>query len=127
MKLKAILSNLRPYTLMISIGCGFFTFLAFHNLTVLKPLRPCGYFFLDKLHWIVFFILFLAFSKIKFNEMKPHYWQLYMTVIMVSLSLLFALASTKTNNPLLKTCLIGVFICVITPTAASASVITGKL
>lgn len=125
--MKNLLIKLKPFTLLIAISLGFVIFLMFHYIPILNPLKPVAYTISTVMPWIVFLILFLAFCKINYKEMKPHYWQAVLLILQVIISFTLAYLGTGAENKLIKTLLIGCMVCVITPTAAAASVITVKL
>ncbi len=121
------LISLKPYTLIISVVIGFLVFIFFHYFELSKPLRPAANIAGESLPIIIFFILFFAFSKITLKEMKPSAWHYILVTYQVMFTLLLALYLYLHPQSDFKSLIEGVIICVITPTAASASVITGKL
>lgn len=121
-----ILKKLRPYTLLIALFIGLICFLFFKFCSCSVPLRPIGHLVVNNVSVMLFIILFLAFLKIDFKQMLPSTWhfillafQLLITFIITILLYLFDFED--------KFWLEGALICFITPTAASASVITGKI
>lgn len=125
--LKEILIRLKPYTLLIAVSLGFVVFSFFHYLEISKPLRPIAQFVGDSLAGVLFLILFFAFSKITLHQMKPRAWHYILIIYQVTVTLLLALYLNYFPNGQFTVLIEGIIICVITPTAASASVITGKL
>lgn len=118
---------LRSYLLLLAIGGGTLTFFAFHLLPFLAPLKPAAYFVGgDVLPWLIFVILFFSFCKVNPREMTPHYWQAYLLLIQLAACgiLVYFICQENAFNAVL---LEGALICVISPTAAAAAVITGKL
>lgn len=126
MKISLLLKKLRPYTLLISIFLGLVTFICFHNISYLAPIKPIANSVYNTLPYLLFFILFFAFSKINFKQMKPKRWHFYLALLQLvvsSIIVLIAVTSNLENNIYLC----GALVCIITPTAASASVIASKL
>lgn len=127
MTLKNILEKIMPYTLLIAISGGYLVFLLFHYISLFAPLKPIAYSIYDSLAIAIFIILFFAFCKINFKQMKPKKWQFYLVAIQLIVSTIIAFYISRTGDPKNEIFLCGTLICAITPTAASASVITGKL
>ena len=128
MNIRNLLKKLRPFTLLIAIVSGLIVFLFFHYIKALSPLKPAAYAISDSLPVILFIILFCAFIKIEYKQMKPHVWHYVLIAFQLIGSLLLALyAHSNELSYFSATVILGIIVCVITPTAASASVITGKL
>ncbi len=125
--LKDLLKKLKPYTLLIAVTLGFLVFSLFNFAEWTKPLRPAAHFVGESLPVILFFILFFAFSKITLHQMKPRAWHFILVIYQIILTALLALYLKYFPDTTDVVILEGILICVITPTAASASVITGKL
>lgn len=128
MNIKNLLIKLRPFTLLIAIVSGLIVFLMFHYIKFLSPLKPAAYAVSESLPLILFVILFCAFIKIEYNQMKPHVWHYVLIAFQLFASLLLALYMHLCELSYFEsTIILGFAVCIITPTAASASVITGKL
>ena len=128
MNIKNLLIKLRPFTLLIAIVSGFIVFLMFHYIKALSPLKPVAYVVSDCLPGVLFVILFCAFIKIEYKQMKPHVWHYVLIAFQVLASLFLSLyVHLNDLSVFAHTILLGLVVCIITPTAASASVITGKL
>lgn len=125
--LKDLLKKLKPYTLLIAVTLGFLVFCFFNFAQFSKPLRPVAHVVGESLPVILFFILFFAFSKITLHQMKPRAWHFILVIYQVTGTALLALYLKNFPDSSDIVILEGILICVITPTAASASVITGKL
>ncbi len=128
MNKSQLIRRFRTYMLIISVSCGLLGYLAFHNLGFLKPVK--GYvssFAQDGLPILIFIMLFSAFCKVSIKEMKPKVW--HFTLIGFQIIGSFALALYLAYNPHTPYLvpLEGALICIITPTAASAAVLAGKL
>lgn len=118
---------LRVNALPVAIGTGIVLYFAFHYLRFLDPLRPAGHWWVDTgVQFLIFVMLFIAFCKIDPHQMRPHRWHWILVLIQAGGSLalaLYLLGSGQTNNSVID----GLIACLICPTAAAASVITGKL
>lgn len=125
--LKVLLKKLKPYTLLIAVSLGFLVFCFFRFTKLSMPLRPTAHFIGESLPVILFFILFFAFSKITLHQMKPRAWHFILVIYQIISTALLALYLRSYNGEQNIVILEGILICLITPTAASASVITGKL
>lgn len=127
MSFTSFLKKLRPFSLMIAIFSGLLVFLMFHFIDALNPLKPAAYAVSKSLPYVLFTILFLAFIKIKFKEMKPRAWHLINVIFQVASCATIALYIHYFDVVDDSLILLGLMVAFITPTAASASVITGKL
>lgn len=127
MKILEFLKKLRPYTLLISIMSGFIVFCIFHYIKEAVVLKPIAYFISDSLSTVLFLILFFAFCKIEFKQMSPQRWHFFCVAFQVLSTTLIAFILSTNEDATTAIFLEGLMICFITPTAASASVITGKL
>lgn len=126
MTIQTFLSKLRAYVLLIAIICGLLVFLSFHNLEFLAPIKPLAHKAYQFLPFCLFLILFLAFLRINFRQMLPRKWHLYSVLLQLVVSI-GLVGYIHFYNPSSTVLLSGALVCIITPTAASASVITGKL
>ncbi len=118
---------MRINALPVAICTGIIVYFAFHYLRFLDPLRPAGHWWMDHgVQALIFIMLFIAFCKIDPHQMRPHHWHWYLLLIQAGGSLVLALYLIYTgsaDNALID----GLIACLICPTAAAASVITGKL
>lgn len=116
--------------LFIAIGVGISTYFIFHYVTWLAPIKyPLKNFIDSIVPLLIFTLLFLAFSKVELKKMKPRRW--HFILLLFQLGVPFAVVLLMVSFPELGTLwrleLEGIIVCVITPTAAAAAVITGKL
>ncbi|MBO8415709.1 MAG: bile acid:sodium symporter [Proteobacteria bacterium] len=122
-----VVRYLRVNALPVAIGTGIVLYFAFHYLRFLDPLRPAGHWWVDTgVQFLIFVMLFIAFCKIDPHQMRPRRWHWFLVLIQAGGSLalaLYLLYSGQTNNAIID----GLIACLICPTAAAASVITGKL
>lgn len=68
-----------------------YCFLMFHYIKALSPLKPVAYVVSDCLPGVLFVILFCAFIKIEYKQMKPHVWH-YVLIAFQVLASLFCLS-----------------------------------
>ncbi|MGN1282154.1 MAG: hypothetical protein ACI4UM_09695 [Succinivibrio sp.] len=128
MQFILLAKKLKPFTLLIAILLGFLTFVLFHYVQATICLRPAAKLIDSNLHLVLCLILFCAYMKIDFRQMKPRTWHLIVCLIQIIFGLSFALLVNIAGfSDFVDTILMGVIVCILTPTAASASVITGKL
>ena len=116
---------LLPFSIMV----GTVFYFAFTLIEPLQPLgRWCGPRLLQMMPYTVFVLLYLTFCKIDLSRMRPRMWHLWVQVARISLSLLavWAIVSLPAGSPW-HIVLVGVFACVVCPTAAAAPLVTGKL
>ena len=126
-RITSILKKIKPFTLIIAVSTGLIVFLLFHYIKAISFLKPAAYFVSDSLNIILFFILFFAFCKIEFKQMRLRAWHIILALTQFLSTALLALLLYIDPDSEYKVMIEGALICFITPTAASASVITGKL
>ena len=118
---------MRVNALPLAITSGIILYFAFHYLRFLDPLRPFGHWWVDNgVQFLIFVMLLIAFCKVDPHQMKPRRWHWYLIAIQILGSALLAaylLWSHSEYSELID----GMIACLICPTAAAASVITGKL
>ncbi len=118
---------LRLNALPVAIVTGIILYFAFHYLRFLDPLRPAGHWWVDNgVQFLIFVMLFIAFCKIDPHQMRPRRWHWVLVGIQTlgSGALAGVLLITHTRYSVMIDAFIACLIC---PTAAAASVITGKL
>lgn len=123
-----LIKRFRTYMLILAISLGFTAYLCFHNFAFLQPLKaPVKVFAQDGLPVLIFIMLFCAFCKVKVKEMKPKLWHFLLVLFQVGVSLGFALIIAYNPNSDYIITYESIIVCIITPTAASAAVLAGKL
>lgn len=125
-----IMRMIKLNILFIAIGLGLSTYFIFHYVTWLAPIKyPLKNFIDSIVPGLIFTLLFLAFSKVELTRMKPRRWHIILVLFQIGVPFLVVLYMV--NFPEVTATwrleLEGVIACVITPTAAAAAVITGKL
>ncbi len=127
-RFKRLMYYIRLNILAIAISTGLSTYFIFHYVEFLAPIKyPLKNFIDTIVPGLIFTLLFLAFSKVEISKMKPRRWHLILVVIQIGIPALTALYIASNPDTAFKLELEGFLVCVITPTAAAASVITGKL
>ncbi len=118
----------KKWTLPCSMVTGALVYLLF---TELKPLEPIGIFvapYITNLLPILLFLMFYVSSlKMKIVELRPRAWHFWLQVIIVVMSAIIVGIILLVHDYQTKLILEGVFICIISPTAIAAPVITEKL
>ena len=125
---ERMLRFVRLNILAIAISTGVSTYFLFHYVPFLYPIKyPIKHFIDAIVPGLIFTMLFMAYSKVELKRMKPRRWHVILVVLQLLLP--FGLAYFLIKNPEsgLDVEVEGLIACIITPTAAAASVITGKL
>lgn len=126
---QRLLRLARLNILVLAITTGVSTYFLFHYVELLAPIKyPIKHFIDGIVPWLIFTMLFIAFCKVEIKKMKPSRWHW----ILVAFQLLIPALTVLVINQMELTDaaeiqLEGFIACIITPTAAAASVITGKL
>lgn len=129
-RLQRLLRLVRLNILAIAITVGVCSYFLFHYVTFLAPIKyPIKHAVDALVPWLIFTMLFLAFSKIELRKMRPRRWHFILVALQFSLPLVLVLLLRFFPDTFgsMSVELEGFMACVITPTAAAASVITGKL
>ncbi len=125
---KTFTQKLKTHSLIIAILLGFIGFMLLKYVPIFSVFKPAAYFACDSLPFLLFLMLFLSFCKIEVKEMIPKTWHFSLAVVQVVLSGSLVVLLMVFDFSFITVLLIeGAIICFITPTAASASVMTGKL
>lgn len=114
--------------LAIAISSGVSIYFIFHYVTFLAPIKyPIKHTVDAIIPFFIFSMLFIAFCKVEVRKMRPRRWHILAVAVQVGIPLLIACLMSAGWGMQLDIELAGAIACVITPTAAAASVITGKL
>lgn len=74
-RLQRLLRLVRLNILAIAITVGVCSYFLFHYVTFLAPIKyPIKHFVDALVPWLIFTMLFLAFSKIELRKMRPRHW-----------------------------------------------------
>ena len=131
--MKAIIKFVKDWTRPVAITIGTASYLTFYHVAALDSagdmLAPV---FDMVLPYLVFLMLLITFCKIDFHQMRLHRWHFGVLVgqlALVALNVAAILwAKQRADDPLqLAIVLEAILTCIIGPTAAAASVVTGKL
>lgn len=127
-RLQRLMYYIRLNILAVAISTGVSTYFLFHYVEFLAPIKyPLKNFFDSIVPGLIFMLLFLAFSKVEISKMKPRRWHIILVIIQIGIPALTAFYIAYNPSTSIKLELEGFLVCVITPTAAAAAVITGKL
>lgn len=127
--MKLIVKVLKNWTLPVAMLIGVLAYYTFTEVEALSNTKP----YLSNItKWLmptlIFAQLLLSFCKIEYKELVPRKWHLLLvlfqliTTTVIALILLFFNLDTSTQIVLQ-----GAMVCLISPTATAAVVITGKL
>ena len=129
-RLQRLLRLIRLNILAIAISVGVGTYFLFHYVTFLAPIKyPIKNFVDGLVPWLIFTMLFIAFCKVEVRKMRPRRWHFVLVGIQFAVPLVLVLLLRYYPEAVgsIDLELEGVIACFVTPTAAAASVITGKL
>ena len=119
---------IRLNMLALAVSSGIAIYFLFHYVTFLAPIKyPIKHLADEYVPWLIFIMLFIAFSKVEIRRMKPRVWHVILLGIQVLVPCFLAVGMHYWWQGKWDLELMGIIACVITPTAAAASVITGKL
>ena len=119
---------IRLNILFIAIAIGITSYFIFHYVTFLEPIKyPLKHAVDALVPWLIFIMLFIAFSKVEIRKMKPRRWHFILIAFQVGIPFLLAYVVMLNPQSGFDVEVEGMIACIIVPTAAAASVITGKL
>lgn len=76
---------------------------------------------------LIFCMLFFTFCRVSPHELHPRLWHMWIVLVQVVCYALFAMGAMAVHSTGPRIWLEGAMVCMITPTATAAAVITGKL
>lgn len=118
----------RDWGLIVAMSLGVASYFIFRAIPVLHPIGPAAVSVIKILQpTLIFVMLFLSFSKIEPQQMRPHKWMIWLIVIQVLSYLAFAGLIMLFPDSRFRIGMEAAMLCMITPTAAACAVITGKL
>lgn len=118
----------RVYLLFVAIATGGLVFCLFHFIPALAPLKPAAYFWGNEmLPVLIFSMLFLSFCKVNLRDMRPRQWHAIIYPTMFALTAGFSLYLYYNPDSTNKVLIEALIVCFITPPAAAAGVIAGKI
>ena len=122
-----LINFIKHWTLPSAMIFGASVYLLFAEVNFLKPIgTAAGPFFVEILPVLIFTILYVTFCKIRLHDLKFKLWHAWLQLIRIAIAL-FLIAMMSGAGHEVKLVLEGMFICVMCPAAAAASVITDKL
>lgn len=125
MKLIRFIKN---WTLPLSMLTGAITYFVYVNIPFLEPTKPFVNEFISIIQpTLIFLMLFVTFCKVDPRDLHPTRMHLWMLIVQVGIFCLLGLPLIFFPDTQFRVVLEGAMICMITPTATAAAVITGKL
>lgn len=119
---------IRLNILAIAITSGVSIYFIFHYVEFLAPIKyPLKHTVDAVIPYFIFTMLFIAFCKVEVRKMRPRRWHFMLLALQLGIPLLLALLIKSGWMAAIEVELVGAIACIIVPTAAAASVITGKL
>lgn len=119
---------IRLNILAIAISLGVSIYFIFHYVEFLAPIKyPIKHATDAIIPYFIFIMLFIAFCKVEVRKMRPRRWHFLVLALQVGVPFIIALLIKSGLVPGMEVELEGAIACIIVPTAAAASVITGKL
>lgn len=121
---------LDEWLLPIAMVAGTAGYLLLANVDFLAPARPAVLEAVEVLMPVaIFLMLFFTFCKIEPRDMKPRPWHAATLLLQTALTVACALVIVRLLRPSSSAELVaeGVLACLVSPTAAAAAVVTGKL
>ncbi len=132
MKFEETLRFVKDWTLPVAMGIGAAVYLVF---AFVPALDGAGRFFAPVMEAILplfmFMVLFVTFCKVDFRQLRPVAWHLWVAVfqllfVVLLMGCILLLPSSAGSLPFVVT-LEAVLMCVISPCATAAAVVTQKL
>lgn len=126
--LSSFIKTLKSFMLLIALAIGASCFFLFEKVDFLHPYAQ---FLGNIINYIVpcliFTMLFLAFLKVKLDQMKLNKWHFILISLDYFGAFLIALYLFYIQDTKLQLILYGALACMVVPTAAAASVIANKI
>jgi len=133
----SLIRFVKDWLLVICILAGVLIYVAYHSMDFLHPAGPVLLAICKKTQPILLFsMLFLSFCKIEPHQMRPHKWHFRVLFLQgglffcFSLLIIWAMRNEGAFAEFILANRIPVeafMLCIITPTATAAAVVTGKL
>ncbi|MCD8301594.1 MAG: transporter [Prevotellaceae bacterium] len=126
MSIKRFVKN---WTLPVAMGLGMTIYLLFHIVPILQPVGRWYFPYNGKMLPIcAFAVLYVTFCKIEFRKLKPVRWHLWLgieQIMLVAIIMVFIIGFHAQGEPLIL--MEATLVCVISPGAMAAAVVTAKL
>lgn len=124
-----IVRFLKDWTLPVAMGVGAVAYLIFGLTPALSNAAECfGPFFAAILPMFMFLVLFVTFCKVDFRQLRPvgwHFWTGLFQLLFIAILMALILGFKMTGDNLIL--LEAILMCVISPCATAAAVVTQKL
>lgn len=134
----SVIRFLKDWTLPVSMGIGAVTYLVFNYV---PQLDSAALFFAPVMEAILplfmFLVLFVTFCKVDFHKMRPVWWHLWVSIfnllfVGIIMAMILMLPKAAANSSLLTPnssliLLEALLMCIISPCATAAAVVTQKL
>ncbi len=124
-----VIRFLKDWTLPVSMGIGAVTYLVFNYV---PQLDDAATFFAPIMEAILplfmFLVLFVTFCKVDFHKMRPVWWHLWVSIfnlLFVGIIMAFILGLRLQSDKLIL--MEALLMCIISPCATAAAVVTQKL
>ena len=127
----SVIRFLKDWTLPVSMGIGAVTYLVFNYV---PQLDSAALFFAPVMEAILplfmFLVLFVTFCKVDFHKMRPVWWHLWVSIfnllfVGIIMTMILMLPKAAANSSLIL--LEALLMCIISPCATAAAVVTQKL
>lgn len=124
-----MLQFIRNWTLPLAIITGIVVYLLFHFVSFLQPVGRWYMPYNDRLLPVfMFLVLFVTFCKVNFRRLLPVGWHLWIGIqqlvfILILLGIILAFGVTGRALIMLE----AILVCIISPCASAAAVVTSKL
>jgi len=125
MKLIRFIKN---WTLPLSMLTGVIGYFIYVNIPFLAPTKPFVNEFIAIIQpTLIFLMLFVTFCKVDPRDLRPSRMHLWLLLVQVGIFCLLGIPLILFPDTEFRVVLEGAMICMITPTATAAAVVTGKL
>ena len=127
-KMTKLIQFLKTWMLPISITTGILLYLLYRVIGFLHPAGPFLAAAISKLQpTLLFFMLFLSFSKISPKQLRFRKWHIWLLIIQAGLFIGLALLMAALPEFQWKVVIEAAMLCLICPTATAAAVVTDRL
>lgn len=126
--MQKIVAFIKAWTLPVSMACGFFGYLIYTNLHFLDVTHKAVESVIELVQpALIFLMLFVTFCKVNPRQLRLKVWHLWLMLIQTLSFCAFGLLLYFFPTTIFRVVIESAMICMITPTATAAAVITDKL
>ncbi len=123
-----VMQFVKNWTLPISMLTGAISYLIYVHIPFLAPTKPYVNDLISILQpTLIFLMLFITFCKVNPHDLSLRFMHLWLVLIQIGIFCLLSLPLVLLPHTAFRVVLEGAMICMITPTATAAAVVTGKL